>query len=500
MSTLAHPEIATLPRDLRPIIARNLTNGISRAEAVRDQIYDWFETLRTSQGVDLLVVKSPPYDAKVWVAVEAWAPVGGEGMTQRRRVEIEIAPRDFCRWPCELTVTRKTSPRTKVDRGVVDFTQENATAVLRWVLGETPNARFGLSRCRVHPWQFWRPRNSPLGLDPDFIGGLPAVLVAFVLLPFVVGAVAAMLEVRSVFAAFAIHVVLAVALVALLAWWRNVDFVNAWRTLAGGRLVASVGAAPAADANGARDMRNAIILIALFLLSCIAFFVPALRLLFVAAAVVIGVANFYRTRLSLSGGRPAAEPRSLLRLDSWQALLIGLGRERDAVKAALLADLRTNADASWTVSEERLWHWSIDGKEEREQIVVGLRSALVFVHIYAYDRDLYVGWDAHVNRGQWVESLVGSGVSRETGALCDVRTIVSGTRLANEYDITDANCVLERVHAILTRIVKRKLAEHELDQEIDFSIVREQRQGLTRDDSQKARRPLLSALGLRRKA
>lgn len=490
-----------MPRDLRPLVARNATNGISRAEAQRDQIYAWLEELRMAEGVELLVVKSPPYNPKIWVAVEAWAPVGDAGVTQRRRVEIEIAPRDFCRWPCELTLTRKESPRTKIYRGVVDFTRDNAAAVLRYVLGQVQDARFGLARCRTYPWQFWRPANRPMGLEPDFTGRLPAVLLAFALLPALVALLARAMDVFYPLARFAMYAVIGIGLVVVLAWWLNVNLANAWRTLAGGWSAGGVAASGRPDHLGARDLRSAIVLLALLLLSCIALFVPALGALFLVGAVAVGVANFYRRRLVLSGGRPEREPRSLLRLDSWQALLIGLGHERDAVREALLAALRTNVDLSWTVTEERLWYWSVDGKEEREQIVVGLRSALVFVHIYGYDRDLYVGWDAHVNRGMWIESPVGRGISRDTGALCDVRTIVGGARIATEYDITDANCVLERVHAILTRIVKRKLAEHALDQEIDFSIVREQRKGLTQDDSQRsARRPLLSALGLRRKA
>jgi len=199
-----------------------------------------------------------------------------------------------------------------------------------------------------------------------------------------------------------------------------------------------------------------------------------------------------------SGGRPAAEPRYLTRMDSWQALVNGLGKQREAVHDEVVKELASHATAGWRVADERIWHWAADGIEERTQTVVAFRSALAFLHINTYENDLYVGWDAHINRGTWTEKLVGRGVSAESGSLCEVRTIAAAHRTANEYDVSDANCVIERVHAIVTRVLRRTLAEHKVDQEIDFSIVRERRGGLTEPDSQ--RRPLLSALGLRRKA
>jgi hypothetical protein len=61
--------------------------------------------------------------------------------------------------------------------------------------------------------------------------------------------------------------------------------------------------------------------------------------------------------------------------------------------------------------------------------------------------------------------------------------------------------VLERVHAVVTRVLRRKLAEHRLDQEIDFKIVREQRAGITGEDRDKPReKPRLSLPGFGRKA
>jgi hypothetical protein len=86
--------------------------------------------------------------------------------------------------------------------------------------------------------------------------------------------------------------------------------------------------------------------------------------------------------------------------------------------------------------------------------------------------------------------------------LCEVHTIAPAHRpVVSEYDVSDVNCVLERVHAVITRVLRRKLAEHRLDQEIDFSIVREQRAGLAGGEHDERRRgPRLSLPGFGRKA
>jgi len=130
------------------------------------------------------------------------------------------------------------------------------------------------------------------------------------------------------------------------------------------------------------------------------------------------------------------------------------------------------------MANEKIWYWGVDGKEEREQLVARFRRGIAFVQIYRYGEDLFVGWDAHVNCGTWVEQIAGAGYDKTIQELCIVHTIAAGWHVPNEYDISDTNCLLERVHAAVTQVVKLKLAEHQIDQEIDFKIVREPRQNI----------------------
>jgi hypothetical protein len=399
--------------DLRPLIPRNETNGIALAESTRDSVYTWFEEFSAAQGVELLILKSPPYNATAWVAIEAWLPAGSRGLTERVRVEIDFVPKDFCRWPLEVKVTLRETPKTRVYLGVVDFTRENAAALLNYLLRKTSSREFGFSRCRVFPLQFWRPLNKPAGFNRDVSGMMPGILLA-------VGFVT-------------IAVVIGIPLIVI--------------------------------------------------------------------AIIWAVANHFRVHHVLSGGKPLHEPRSLRRMDSWQAFVIQLGSECDAIHTAILEELRSGEQSQSNISEERIWYWGVDGKEERQQTVVSFRRAVAFMHLYSYGKDLFVGWDAHVNCGVWIEQRVGAGVDRETGKLCEAHTVAAGWRAANEYDVTDANCLIERVHAAITRVVKHKLAEHRLDQEIDFKIFREHRQGIASESTASGPdRPLLSVLGFRRKA
>lgn len=503
-----------MSKDLRPLVSRNASNGISLAEAYRDQIYAWFEEQGRAEGVELLLVKSPPLNPTVWVAVEAWLPVGAPAVTKRSRVDIELVPRDFCRWPIEFEIVLRESSRTRAYLGVVDFSSENAAALLRHLLGQSPGAKFGFKYCRVRldarnkpettiagyhpdfasrlhvvlvsPLQLWRPRNRPTALRPDVIGRVPILLLLFAAVGYIGAPAPGGVGTGS---AFLVHLIAGALIVGAALYLLDIDLLRAWQFLSGTRAAADQPANPAVasqvDAAAGRDVRGVVALTIMFVLSLFLLDRTVNQVVFWGLAAVVSFLNRYRHRLIWSSGRPEAEPRTLLRMDSWQALLIGLGAERDAVHDTVVAELRSTADTSWSVVDERIWYWSIDGKEERQQTVVSFRSALAFLHFNAYGGDLYVAWDAHINRGIWIEKVVGSGTSAESGALCEVRTIAPGHRVVSEYDVSDTNCVLERVHAVVTRVLRRKLAEHRLDQEIDFTIVREARTGLTGGDGER---------------
>src|SRR5262249_13616950 len=141
----------------------------------------------------------------------------------------------------------------------------------------------------------------------------------------------------------------------------------------------------------------------------------------------------------------------------------------------LLERLCAATDKGIQVVTERIWYPGVDGKVEREQIVCTFRRAIGFAHVEAYGDDLFIGWDTHVNTGTWVEETLQRGVDRATGKVVLANRLVPWKQTPNEYDITDVNFLTEWLHACVVRVVRLKMEEHKIDQEIDFTIQRESR-------------------------
>ncbi len=226
-------------------------------------------------------------------------------------------------------------------------------------------------------------------------------------------------------------------------------------------------------------------LAAVFFLGARAIPIPFVGLLVsVGLIVYLFIRGSRRKTYVLTPGKPLHDPRLLRRFDSWQANIYGLGVRADEVRADLLQRLRTRTgtETQFSVAPERIWYAGVDGKVEREQIVVGYRRAMAFVHVEAHGDDLYVGWDSHVNTGTWVEQTLASGIDRESGKHVVAKHVVIGTQAPNEYDITDTNFLTEWLHTVVTRNVRLKMEEHRIDQEIDFVIQRGSREAVLRGD------------------
>jgi hypothetical protein len=197
------------------------------------------------------------------------------------------------------------------------------------------------------------------------------------------------------------------------------------------------------------------------------------------AGVAALVAAFMRLRrrctLVLNTGKPTADPRSLVRMDSWQVTLTGLGERQDGVKAAILKELQERQPPGVSMRPEWIGYASVDNKVEREQQVFTFRRAMAFVRLEAYGNDLYLGWDSHINAGIWVEQDLRHGVDRISGRPVVARRVVEGWHAPSEYDVSDASFVTEWLHACIVRVVKEELANYRIDQEIDFTIQRESR-------------------------
>lgn len=396
----ATPPGLVAPLNAMPFVPRNSTNVISKLEAVRDQIYQWFLEASDALGVEAMVLKSYPFTPTVTVSYECWKPHDRAAeLAERSSVVVTVRPRELHRFEYELDVVITKGQKVRTYRSVVELTAANVREIVEYLLDRGSRyPQFFFKRCRTWPFELWLPSNPLVGLRRD-----PGIWIA-------------------------LGVAAVVLIIGLLA-------------VGPGVLV-------------------------------IAAFIPALW----------GAYRAIRLRLGrvyvISTGKPLQEPRNLLRMDSWQTLVNGLSGEAASTKAAVREALADPQYEGASLSDERIWYRGVDGKQEREQLVVTFRRAIAFIQVHPYGRDLYVGWDAHLNCGTWVERLVDLGLDPNTRELCQVNTIQAGWHTPNEYDVADANCLIEWVHAAVTRVVKRILAEHRIDQEIDFQILRGERQGI----------------------
>lgn len=56
--------------------------------------------------------------------------------------------------------------------------------------------------------------------------------------------------------------------------------------------------------------------------------------------------------------------------------------------------------------------------------------------------------------------------------MVEYRGLQTGIYIPNQFDLIDLNSLAEVVHRTVTTIIKAAMEEHKIDQEIDFTIIR----------------------------
>jgi hypothetical protein len=372
-------------------VPRNSTNSFTRAEGLRDSLYDRIQADCDRQNVQVVGYKSYPQSGSVWLRFDYLLAAGSEHLRLPASLKISIERFDYHRFEHLLSV--EIVHGGKVGR-VTNLLPLLSDADI-WRLNELVCtgkriAPSDYARARSGQFQFWLPRNNVATLRPDwvFLGLVAALGVGFLLFGPVL---------------------------------------------------------------------------------------PLGLLLMVGSGVALFLHIRQRKTYLLTTGKPLDDPRKLIRLDYWQATLDKLGSRAPDVRRDLLERLGSASEKSIVTSSERIWYPGVDGKVEREQLVCRFRRAIGFVHLESYGDDLYIGWDTHVNSGTWVEQTLQHGVDRRSGKYVVAKRVVEGWQLPNEYDVDDVNFLTEWLHAGIVRVVRLKMEELKIDQEIDFTIQRESR-------------------------
>ena len=377
------------------VVPRNETNSVSRATTLRDELFDRFEAVCRSLGIEVVAYKSPVQTTPVWAHFELAVPAVSENLSLRASARITVDRFDYHRFEHLLSIELTDAKRRWSYRGVIELDEPHLRSIVEFLTAPQVVRAPKLPTVRQHPLQLARPVNKidRLGADWPAIGlGVLAVLIL------------------------------------------AIPIVGPFGT--------------------------------------------------VGLFVYLTVRGRRRKNYVLTTGKPPYDPRLLRRLDSWQSNIYGLGLAAGAFRTELVQRLKAQAgiDRQISVAPEQIWYPGVDGKVEREQIVVRYRRAMAFVHVQAHGDDLYVGWDSHVNIGTWVEETLAAGIDRKTGKSVVAKRVAPGWQAPNEYDITDANFLTEWLHTQVVRSVRLRMEQHRIDQEIDFVIQRESRAGVLRGE------------------
>ena len=199
-------------------------------------------------------------------------------------------------------------------------------------------------------------------------------------------------------------------------------------------------------------------------------------------AAVLAIVRMRRYPVFINPGRPEAEPRSLRLVDSWQTVIGGLGAAWTEARERLHAQLNESQVPGIKTRLENISYLTPDGKQEREQIALHLGRGVVFCHFYPYGDDRYVGWEAFMNYGAWEEFVIARGYDRRLRKPVVINNVRPVSAMVTEYDLIDLNAVTEWTHTRLVNVLRRLVAEHKIDQEIDFQIMRGERQSLLKTE------------------
>jgi hypothetical protein len=178
-----------------------------------------------------------------------------------------------------------------------------------------------------------------------------------------------------------------------------------------------------------------------------------------------------RTHVVFVPPQPVVPPRDLGLVDSWHAVVAELGLDFTEVKQRLMRSIAEESGGSLTCETEIYGYRTPNGYEERERLVVTKGQGIVHVHIYRFSDDVFVGWHAYLNWAKWDEA--GSVPNKvKLGHVVEFRELRRGYYLPNQFDLIDLNSLSELVHRRLERELRSILKEKAIDQEIDFLIIR----------------------------
>lgn len=191
--------------------------------------------------------------------------------------------------------------------------------------------------------------------------------------------------------------------------------------------------------------------------------------------------------------QPVRTPRREFRIDSWQVSVPEAGNEFDSFKSRI-ADALKQMDPGLEFSIEIYQSLTPRGFEERERLVITKGQGNVHVHVQPFGRDAFVGWDSYLNWARWSETSPISTVIRE-GNRIEYKSLVVGDHVPTKFDLMELNALAETSHRNIVREIKAFLKEKEIEADLDFQIIRGDRNRALTEGNEKTKeqKPATSA-------
>ena len=187
---------------------------------------------------------------------------------------------------------------------------------------------------------------------------------------------------------------------------------------------------------------------------------------------LVTLVNRRRQHVVFVTPQPVSPPTNLGLVDSWHTVIADLGRDYAEVKGRLIETLKQEEIVGGlTCRLETYGYRTPNGFEERERLVVSKGQGVVHVHIYSFGEDVFIGWHAYLNWAKWDETTpVSTKIVRREAI--EYRELRRGFYIPSQFDLIDLNSLSELVHRRLQREIKAILKEKAIDQDIDFKIIR----------------------------
>lgn len=419
--------------DARPVRPFSPSTPWNEAVARRNIFTDRIRQTLAISGVDALIFESEDGDYPPWVRLEAWTKAGKDNASNRASLSITVNVRPYGITPLVASVTLTRGVRKFEGFEWPDFTLEDVEDWTRCALAlhgkprKCKPFRNGLRRLIASALPFMsKPHANPI--DRAYKQSLP-----------------------QQFAVFA-----------------------AWLGLMACAFAGLLGLSVAMTSDAREE--------------------PLLASS-IAAAIAIGLGLWLRRRARpekravAAGWQPLFDPRSTALVDSWHAVIAGLGTDYDVVRARLVA--RLQADQGDVVCREETYgHRLPNGFELRNRFVIAKHQAYVYVHFYRFGEDMFLGWQAFLNWAQWGETAAVS-QKVELGREVEFRELERTFYVPSHVDIVELNALSERVHRKLERELRAILKEKAIDQEIDFKVIRGDRESAldkSKHDGEKLKR------------